>query len=495
MANLRSPSEAHRTGGPNSVEVRAGGPSRRSRTASRALVVAALAVALLALTPTNVSAGTADPIPGAGRAIPMGIGDVDGDGRQEAALIIPGRSTVVTIDVMTLDHEIRQVAGSGGPIGDGRPVGVADIDGDGRDDLVTTRSGGTDIWYRGLRNGTFGRGVVLGTGDDTGAVKAVGSLDGFAVADIMASLAPPVGSQPLRYRGLAGELVSIDTDTGAAGFMVAGRFETDDREQLRVLVAIGNRRTSFVGFRKEGTSVTGFVLSEISWTLSQTRSVVPADVDGDGLDDLVVQRTDGTLWIFTNDGAGDFETIRRVTTADDLLTDSTVVVGATDINGDGLDDVVAINGSTPFRLWGHATDLLVPERPATPVRRCAGRSVTVEIAFGEQPTDGDDVVLGTPGDDVIDALGGNDVVCALGGNDIVRGGRGNDIVIGGRGNDILIGGGGNDELLGGPGRDRLRGGPGNDRLVGGRGPDRLVGGPGDNTCIGGPGRDRLLRGC
>lgn len=450
-------------------------------------LVAALVVALLALAPSSASAGNAGPIPGGGNAVPLGIGDFDGDGRQEAALIVPGRSTVIIVDVLTLRHEVRTVAGGGGLIGDDEPVGVADIDGDGRDELVTTRSSDVDVWYRGLRNGSFGRAVVLGTGDSANALKALGSLDGFDAPEILASLAPSgIFGQPLRYRGVGGELAEITTDTGVARFMVAGGFEPDDRQQLRVLVSRGGSDSVFVGFRKEGTAVSGFVLSEFTWTLSQTRSVVPGDINGDGLDDLVVQRTDdSTLWVFLNDGTGGFS-IRRVPTADDLVTDSTIIVGATDIDGDGFDDVVAVDGAVPMRIWGDATDLLVAERPVTSVRRCAGRSVTVEIRFGEQPTDGDDVILGTPGDDVIDALGGNDIVCALGGDDTVRGARGNDRLIGGRGNDVLIGN---------SGRDRLRGGPGDDRLVGGRGPDRLAGNAGDNTCIGGPGRDRLLRGC
>ena len=479
MDERRDPNERQQSGDPTHHD-------RRPATRTAVLVVAALAAALLALTPSSVSAGTGDAIPGGGHALPVGIGDFDGDGRQEAALIVPGRSTVVTVDVLTLHHEVRAVAGGGGPIGDAEPVGVADIDGDGRDDLVVTRSVAVDVWYRGLRNGGFGRGVVLGTGDSDNAIKAVGSLDGFTRPDIMSSLAPAgISGQPLRFRGVGGELAEILTDTGLARFMVAGRFEPDDREQLRLLVSDGGSGTSFVSFRKDGTSVGGFVLSDITWTLSQTRSVVAGDVDGDGLDDLVVQRTDGTVWVFANDGTGDFSVIRRVATADDLLTESTVIVGTTDIDGDGLDDVVAIDGSTPFRLWGDAVEGLVPERPAS-VRRCAGRPVTVEIAFGDEPTAGDDVILGTSGDDVIDTQGGNDVVCALGGDDVVRGGRGNDRLIGGRGNDAVLGGGG---------RDRLRGGPGDDRLVGGRGPDRLIGNRGDDTCVGGPGRDRLLRGC
>ncbi len=62
---------------------------------------------------------------------------------------------------------------------------------------------------------------------------------------------------------------------------------------------------------------------------------------------------------------------------------------------------------------------------------CAGRPVTVNIALGERPTSGPDVILGTPGDDVINGLGGRDVICGLGGNDRFDGGPASDEVFDG----------------------------------------------------------------
>jgi len=52
------------------------------------------------------------------------------------------------------------------------------------------------------------------------------------------------------------------------------------------------------------------------------------------------------------------------------------------------------------------------------------------------PTEGDDILTGTPFSDVINALGGNDVVNALSGNDFIDGGAGADTLLGGAGDDI-----------------------------------------------------------
>lgn len=107
---------------------------------------------------------------------------------------------------------------------------------------------------------------------------------------------------------------------------------------------------------------------------------------------------------------------------------------------------------------------------------CGSQVATVNLALGEQPTSGPDVILGTPGDDVIVAGEGDDIICGLGGNDTIWGGPGNDWI------------------YGGPGDDRLRGGPGDDYVSGGDGVDDQAGGTGDDQVFGGPGNDRLVRG-
>ena len=55
---------------------------------------------------------------------------------------------------------------------------------------------------------------------------------------------------------------------------------------------------------------------------------------------------------------------------------------------------------------------------------CSGAAVTVDLALGQAPTEGDDVILGTDGDDVINGLDGNDVICGEGGNDTINAGNG-----------------------------------------------------------------------
>ncbi len=125
---------------------------------------------------------------------------------------------------------------------------------------------------------------------------------------------------------------------------------------------------------------------------------------------------------------------------------------------------------------------------------CNGRAVTVDLGKGEQPTDGDDVILGTSGADVVNAGAGDDLVCARGGADRVKGGPGNDVILGQKGADRLWGGSGDDELQGGSGKDRLKGGKGNDLVVGGSGKDKLWGNGGLDRLRGKGGNDTLKGG-
>lgn len=122
---------------------------------------------------------------------------------------------------------------------------------------------------------------------------------------------------------------------------------------------------------------------------------------------------------------------------------------------------------------------------------CNSRQVTVDIRYGDLPTERPDVIRGTNAADTIDGLGGADIVCALGGDDTVYAGAGNDLVYGGDGDDALWGGPGNDQLYGGNGMDLLLGADGVDRLFGQEGEDELRGGIDNDYLYGGNDGDEL----
>jgi serralysin len=90
-----------------------------------------------------------------------------------------------------------------------------------------------------------------------------------------------------------------------------------------------------------------------------------------------------------------------------------------------------------------------------------------------QPTAGDDLILGSDCNDHIHGLAGDDYL------------RGN------AGNDRLFGNEGRDALIGGAGRDRLNGGAGDDILTGGKGRDLFLFGDANAFSAGTLGIDRI----
>ena len=99
--------------------------------------------------------------------------------------------------------------------------------------------------------------------------------------------------------------------------------------------------------------------------------------------------------------------------------------------------------------------------------------------------------IGGPGNDRLNGGPRNDLIYGARGNDLIRGGRGNDQLYGGPGNDRIYGSRGNDLIYGSPGNDVLHGGPGNDRIYGETGNDRIVDHRGPSTVFPGSGTNRV----
>lgn len=133
-------------------------------------------------------------------------------------------------------------------------------------------------------------------------------------------------------------------------------------------------------------------------------------------------------------------------------------------------------------------------RVACSALMCNGLVVTVNLADGDVPTSGSDVIYGTSGPDIINALGGNDTICSGSGADIINGGGGDDWISSDAGSDVVFGGGGNDAIFGGAGGDEIDGGGGDDEIFGGNGADILSGRSGEDIIDGGDGIDQISGG-
>ena len=244
---------------------------------------------------------------------------------------------------------------------------------------------------------------------------------------------------------------------------------------------------------------------------TETTGILERSIDLDG--DSVVVSEEGTLGaahLFTR--SGDTWTYEAKFVGSDVQSnrgnDAAVAIGGNDI----ILGLPRTNGGDAYVFDANARGVLAA---------CNGQTATVDLANGDLPTDGDDVIIGTEGPDVINAGAGNDVICSGSGADVINAGTGADIIFagdgddqifagqgrdqvrgeagedfisGGKGKDLLIGGSGSDDLRGNEGTDDLRGSSGDDELRGGQKADVINGGNGNDTLIGGIGLDTYNRG-
>jgi hypothetical protein len=274
-----------------------------------------------------------------------------------------------------------------------------------------------------------------------------------------------------------------------------------------------------------GNSTLGFVINGVlAFDLSGFSVSDAGDVNGDGLDDLIVgaQYADpngvnsGASYVVFGKAGGTPVNLSAIATGNSNL--GFVINGAAaydrsgfsvssagDVNGDGYDDLIVgaftadPNGSASGASYvvfgktgGTAVNLSVIASGApggfvingAAANDQSGRSVS---SAGDVNGDGfDDLIVGASladpnGVDKAGAsyvvFGGNfsGAVTQLGttGNDILSGTAGNDVIFGGLGNDIITTNGSNDRLDGGAGNDMLIVGDASFRVDGGSGIDTL----------------------
>ncbi len=210
------------------------------------------------------------------------------------------------------------------------------------------------------------------------------------------------------------------------------------------------------------------------------------DLNGDGLDDLIVQRLKKrgfggaritSINAFLSEGNGGFSEARlRSLGGFDLSRDRTNL-NAGDFNGDGVDDI------------------LRQEKEDFDDDNIDTAQIFSNIGFNISGDSGNDPINGGAGNDSILGFRGNDSINGGDGDDSIDGGDGNDSLFGGEGNNFLLGGKGNDTLNGGPdGNDTLEGGEGDDLIDGGNRKDIIRGDAGNDTLLGGRNTDTLAGG-
>jgi hypothetical protein len=461
-----------------------------------------------------------------------GAGDVNGDGLDDLIVgaygALPhGKSYVVFGKADDTPVNLNQVAlGSGGFVINGEATGgysgasvsgAGDVNGDGLDDLIV----GDPIGNSGEPNKhSFGKSYVVfgkANGSAVSLSQIAAGKGGFAINGEVAF-------------GYSGHSVSSAGDVNGDGLkdVIIGAPYVDPYENSsgRSYVVFGKTDGNLVDLNQIAAGVGGFAINgETTNNLSGYSVSGAGDVNGDGLDDLIVgmhdfSRGEGVFsksYVVFGKTDGNLVNLNQVATdvggfainseaADDGS--GKAVSGAGDVNGDGLDDLIV--GAPYGADWtGLTKSYLV-------FGKADGNAINLsEVAAGiggfsinssdvgsfDMSVSGAGDVNGDGFDDLITRMPDNDPngtaysksyviyggdftqsVTQQGqaGDDRLKGSALADNLIGGLGHDTLIGNGGRDVLYGGGGDDviairdtnftRISGGTGNDTLrIDGRG--------------------------
>lgn len=191
------------------------------------------------------------------------------------------------------------------------------------------------------------------------------------------------------------------------------------------------------------------VMRYVIGTNTFTNFPIPAGSNPKG----ITAGDDGNLWFIR----GNTNTIGRISPAG---TGYTTFTASGLAFGPSSHEIAPGPGNTLWAAAGGSPRRIARVEVNPPT--CDGLAITVDLNDGDTPTNGDDVILGTPGPDTINGLGGNDRICSGDRGDTVDGGPGNDRIFGFKGSDTLSGGTENDRVVGGKGTDVCNGNAGTD---------------------------------
>ncbi len=127
-----------------------------------------------------------------------------------------------------------------------------------------------------------------------------------------------------------------------------GDFDGDGNPDL---LRIGNNGSLnlFQGDGAGGIPSRGTVIGS-GW-IHQTRNAYSTgDFDGDGNSDVILERSDGSLYLYRGNGAGFWINPSGTKIGSGFLS-QIATFGAGDMNGDGFSDIVSVNGTGNLRLY------------------------------------------------------------------------------------------------------------------------------------------------
>jgi hypothetical protein len=262
----------------------------------------------------------------------LAVADLDGDGKQDVATAnYGGKSVSVLLGDGTGTFQAKVDYLTGGAL---ESVVVADFNGDQKKDVATADYGGNVSVLLGKGDGTFQAHLDFPV-DSQAMDVAVADLNGDGWQDLVTANNGASSVSVLLGNGNGTFQGRVDYATGTSPDAVAIADVNGDGKQDLVSANSGANSVSVLMGNGNGT-----FSSKVDYlTAAQPNDVVAADVDGDGKQDLVTaNKLASSVSVLLGNGNGTFQT-----KFDHTVGSQPDSVAIADLNGDGKQDLVTAN--------------------------------------------------------------------------------------------------------------------------------------------------------